>query len=117
MILSQDIVRIVYYRGAFDETALYNTASCLTMYTIGITGICIRDLYIKALYCMEKGKTIIAISMLSVVINIILNFILSNQLGYIGLPLATSMSVWIMLPILVLTYHKYARKLLKTAKP
>lgn len=112
---SQNIVEIVYYRGAFDADALNKTVSCLIMYTVGITGICIRDLYIKALYCMEKGRSIVVISIISVVLNIVLNYVLSNNIGYIGLPLATSLSVWIMLPFLITIYLKNIKYYLKNS--
>lgn len=103
---SKEIVKLVYFRGAFDNNSLVMTTNCLKMYIIGIAGISIRDLYIKSLYCMEKGKFVILISLLSVVINIILNIVLSQKIGYIGLPLATSLSVWLIIPILIV-FYKY----------
>ena len=109
---SNIIVRLVYYRGAFDSTALQRTSECLIMYTIGIAGISIRDLYIKALYCLERGREVILVSVVSVGFNIILNIILSSQIGYIGLPLATSLSVWLILPLLIYIYHKNVKKYL-----
>lgn len=109
---SNIIVRLVYYRGAFDSMALQRTSECLIMYTIGIAGISIRDLYIKALYCLERGKEVIFVSVVSVGFNIILNIILSSQIGYIGLPLATSLSVWLILPLLIYIYHKNVKKYL-----
>ena len=64
IIFSKTIVSLVYYRGAFDAESLIRTSNCLVMYTIGIAGISIRDLYMKALYCMEKGRLIVLISMI-----------------------------------------------------
>lgn len=110
IILSNNIVKLVYFRGVFDIEALSKTTICLIMYLIGITGISIRDLYIKSLYCMEKGRVVIVVSLISVFFNVILNYILSNKFGYIGLPLATSLSVWIILPILIFAYKKSIKK-------
>lgn len=104
IIFSDWIIRIVYYRGAFNIEALKMTSQSLIMYAIGLMGIAIRDILIKALYCMEKGKAVIIFSAISVVINIILNYILSEKIGYVGLPLATSLSVIIVLPFLFLFY-------------
>lgn len=106
IIFAKPLVKIVYFRGAFDVASLNSTTMCLRMYIIGITGISIRDLFIKALYCMEKGKKIVLISSMSVILNVVLNCILFNKIGYIGLPLATSLSVWIIIPILVIYYLK-----------
>lgn len=110
IIFSRYIVKFVYFRGFFDEAALVKTTNCLIMYTIGITGISLRDLYIKALYCWEKGNFVIFISFISVLINIIMNFIFSKLFGYIGLPLATSLSVWCIIPILFVYYKHYIKE-------
>ena len=112
ILFSKNIVRIVYYRGVFDMESLIKTSKCLVMYIIGIAGISIRDLYIKALYCMEKGKMVVIVSALSVIFNIAFNILLSNKIGYIGLPLATSLSVWIILPFLILIYKKNIKRYL-----
>lgn len=113
IIFSKYIIKFVYFRGAFDSEALIKTSNCMIMYMIGLLGICLRDLYIKALYCLEKGKFVTFISFISVLLNIILNIILSNKFGYIGLPLATSLSVWFIVPILLLYYKKNINKLNK----
>lgn len=113
IVFANIIVKIVYFRGAFDIDSLNSTTKCLQMYIIGITGISIRDLFIKALYCMEKGKIIILISAISVFLNVVLNYILYSKLGYIGLPLATSISVWIIIPILIIYYLKIIKVTIK----
>lgn len=109
-LFSSSIIRIVYYRGSFDNEALLNTSSCMIMYGIGIAGICLRDLYIKALYCLNKGKIVTFVSFVSVLLNILLNVILSNKFGYVGLPLATSLSVWLVVPLLFVYYKNYYKK-------
>lgn len=116
IILSKNIVSLVYFRGAFDIDALNRTSTCLIMYVVGIAGISIRDLYIKSLYCMEKGNAVIIISVVSVIFNIFLNYLLSSILGYIGLPLATSLSVWIILPLLIIIYNKNIKHYLNIDK-
>ncbi len=110
IIFSKEIVKIVYFRGAFDLDSLTKTSLCLKMYIIGIMGISIRDLYIKALYCMEKGKFVIVISAISVITNIVLNIIFFEKIGYAGLPFATSLSVWIIIPIIIGYYKGSVRK-------
>ena len=62
---------------------------------------------------MEKGKIIILISAISVFLNVVLNYILYSKLGYIGLPLATSISVWIIIPILIIYYLKIIKVTIK----
>lgn len=107
---SKDITKMVYYRGAFEIEALIGTSKAFILYSLGIIAIAIRDLYIKSLYFLNKGKTVILISLLSVLLNIIFNFILSKVMGYTGLALATSLSNWIILPILIYIYNKTIKK-------
>lgn len=92
LIAARPLVGIVYSRGEFGEESVIRTSLYLSMYIIGIAGISVRDLYIKALYCLEKGKYVTFISIASVLINVILNFVLSNIMGPSGLALATSLS-------------------------
>lgn len=103
---AEKIVSFVYFRGEFNVNSLMATANCLRMYAIGMWGICIRDLLIKALYCFEKGREITAISCFSVVVNIILNCVLSAAIGYAGLPLATSISATLSIIPLYYCYKK-----------
>ena len=110
IVFSRDIVKCVYYRGAFDTDALSRTALCLKMYIIGIMGISIRDLYVKALYCLEEGSFVTIISVISVGANILLNIFLYTKIGYVGLPLATSLAVWIINPLLIYYYRKCINK-------
>lgn len=116
LFFSEQIVKIVYFRGAFDDKSLYMTTQCLRMYIIGIVGISIRDLFIKAIYCLDKGKFVLFISVLSVITNFVLNIFLSKKIGYAGLPLATSLSVCLIVPILFMFYKHTINKKLEGVK-
>lgn len=112
ILFAESVVKIVYLRGEFNDDSLISTTNCLVMYSFGLLGICIRDLLVKALYSLEKGKTIICISVMSVTLNIILNIIITKIIGYSGLPLATSISATVsVLPL----YYQY-RKAVLTSK-
>lgn len=104
--LSRFVTMIVYFRGSFNEESLDLTSLCVAMYALGMASITIRDIFIKALYCMKCGKMIIITSLINVVLNVGLNFLLTKFLGYSGIPLATSISATCMIPILFIFYKK-----------
>ncbi len=92
MILSEPIVRIFFERGAFDSTATTMTSGALFFYSIGLVGISLRLMLNKVFYSFHDTKTPMVNGILSVGLNIILNFILVRFMAHRGLALATSIS-------------------------
>lgn len=95
IILSEPIVYVLFQRGAFDEQATKVTGELFKFYAIGLIAIGIREVFSR-LYFAEKETRIPAQNAaFSMVINIVLNFILSYYYGIRGLAIATSISIWI----------------------
>lgn len=92
IVLSKPIVKILFERGAFDETSTLMTSSALVFYSIGILGQGLRNILDRVFYSLKDTKTPMVNGIISMVLNIILNIILVNIMGYNGLALATSLS-------------------------
>lgn len=92
IMLADPIVRLLFERGAFDSKATEYTSNSLIYYSIGIIGIGIRELLSKVFYSIQDTKTPMINDLMTVVLNILLNFFFVKYIGYIGLPLATSIS-------------------------
>lgn len=92
IVLSKPIVRILFERGAFNETSTLMTSSALVFYSIGMLGQGLRNILDRVFYALKDTKTPMVNGIISVVLNIILNIILVNIMGYNGLALATSLS-------------------------
>lgn len=92
MIFSDQIISLMFDRGAFDTTALLMTSEALFFYSLGILGVGLRELLARPFYAMQDTKTPVINGMLGITLNIILNIILSRILGIGGLALATSIS-------------------------
>jgi len=90
---SQDIVKLLFGRGAFDNTAINITSSVLLFYSFGMIGIAYREILSRIFYSMKKSKTVAINTSVGVIVNIILNYLLSRIMGLDGLALATSISV------------------------
>lgn len=91
-IFSKDVVRLTLSYGKFGEEAVKVTADALLYYSLGLyfyTGI---FLITRAFYSMKDSKNPVKYSMISIAINIALNFILVKPLGYKGLALSSSIA-------------------------
>ncbi len=92
IVFSRQIVSILFMRGSFDESAMTETSSSLICYSLGMIFVSFRDILVKVFYSLKDSKTPIKNSLYAILINIILNFILSRFMGISGLALATSIS-------------------------
>lgn len=92
MTLSEPIVKLLYGRGQFDTKALAMTSGALFFYSIGLTGIGIRDILARTFFSLQDTKTPAIIALVSVATNIFLNLTLSKFMGISGLALATGIA-------------------------
>ena len=90
--LSTSIIGIIYERGEFTAHSTDLTAAALMFYAIGMIGYGIMEVLNKAFYAMQDAKTPMIVSGIAIVLNIVLSIIFVNMIGYIGLPLAASIT-------------------------
>ncbi len=100
IVLAEPVVRIVFERGAFNSEATHMTAIALACYSIGMIGFGLRDILSKVFYSLKDTKTPMVNGALAMIMNIILNLIFINFLGYAGLAIATSLSALICIVLL-----------------
>lgn len=92
MVLSEPVIRLLFGHGNFDEQAIHMTSQALFYYSIGMIGYAIREVLNRTFYSLQDSKTPMFNAALAVVLNIVLNFVLSSIMGLHGLALATSIS-------------------------
>lgn len=106
IVLSKPIVRILFERGQFNEQATHMTSIALACYSIGMIAYTLRDILGKIFYSLKDTKTPMINGVLAVILNIILNILLSRSLGYAGLALATSISSIVCVMLLLVKLKK-----------
>ncbi|MVX65951.1 murein biosynthesis integral membrane protein MurJ [Clostridium chromiireducens] len=89
IIFSEDIVKIVYARGAFDKNAVQITSFALLGYGFGIFFTGLRDILNSTLFSMGKTKVTTVNGVVGVIINITFCIILSRYFGIMGIALAS----------------------------
>ncbi len=92
MVFSQEFVSLLYGRGQFDSIAIALTSSSLFYYSIGMTGYCLHVMISNVFFALQDTKTPMYNGLLTLVLNVLLNFALAPFLGIGGLAFATSIS-------------------------
>nr|WP_228035236.1 murein biosynthesis integral membrane protein MurJ [Oculatella sp. LEGE 06141] len=87
--LAFPIVRVIYERFAFDEDASQIVTPVLIAYGIGMFFYLGRDVLVRVFYALGDGETPFRISIINIVINGVLDYVLVGPLGAPGLVLAT----------------------------
>ena len=86
----QDLVRLIYERGAFDAVDTINTARALFFYAFGLLGFAGVRVIAPVFYALGDARKPMYFSVISVVVNIVLNFAFMPLWGFAGLAAATS---------------------------
>lgn len=106
IILATPIVRLLFERGAFDESATQMTSIALAMYSVGLVAYGLRDITNKVFYSLQDTKTPMIYGAVAMGLNIVFNIILSQFMGHAGLALGTSLSAIICTILLYINLGK-----------
>ncbi|NMG19448.1 murein biosynthesis integral membrane protein MurJ [Brasilonema bromeliae] len=89
MALSDPIVRVVYERGAFTKGDSGLVSSILVASGLGMFVYLGRDVLVRVFYALGDGQTPFRVSMINIIFNALLDWILFKPFGAPGLVLAT----------------------------
>jgi putative peptidoglycan lipid II flippase len=112
MILMQELIEVIYQRGAFTATATTATATVAYYYVGSVLFFSLQNTINKAFYAKQNGHIILRISIFSVFLNIGLNFLFIYLLkSYIGIPLASSVMAVVYFVLNIIVYQKTETRL------
>ena len=92
IVLAVPIVSVIFEHGQFTSSDTINTAAALQLYAIGLIGYSIVRIISPTFYALGRSRVPVMVSAASVLVNIVLNVILVQSLGYRGLALGTSIT-------------------------
>ncbi|MDA0997464.1 MAG: murein biosynthesis integral membrane protein MurJ [Proteobacteria bacterium] len=101
MVIAEPIVVTLFERGAFDATASQATAAALVAYAAGLPAYVGIRVFTPGYFAREDTVTPVRIAAIAMIANIALNLILMRPLGHVGIALASSISAWINVLVLV----------------
>jgi putative peptidoglycan lipid II flippase len=105
-VLRIDIVRVFFGSGQFDWQDTLLTAESLSYFTFGLFASALVPLFARAFYAAHNTKTPVAISIMSMVVNIVLSFSFAQTMGVPGLALAFSIASIIQCILLLVFLRK-----------
>jgi putative peptidoglycan lipid II flippase len=89
-VLGHPIIALIYQRREFTANDTNHTAAALAFYAIGLAGYSAIKILAPAFYALGDARTPMMISMLSIVTNFVMNYMLVSLLQERGLALSTS---------------------------
>ncbi|MFZ7103407.1 MAG: murein biosynthesis integral membrane protein MurJ [Peptococcaceae bacterium] len=90
--LKVPIVRAMFQQGEFTANNTEATAYALLFYSLGLIGYSAQQVLNRAFYALQDTRSPVTVGIVTIFINIILNFLLINILGHGGLALAYSIA-------------------------
>ena len=95
VLASNQIITSLFGYGSFDNLSVINTAIALTFFAFGVPAFSILKIFSNFFFARNDTKTPFYLSLVSVTLNIIISVSLFNRIGFIIIPIATSISSWI----------------------
>jgi len=91
---SEEIVSALFGYGSFDPAAVFNTAKALFYFGLGLPAFALIKVFSTFFFANNDTKTPFLISLLSVTLNILISLYYFKNIGFIIIPIATSISSW-----------------------
>lgn len=107
MVLATPIIRVLFERGVFDQYSTSITATALSYYAIGLASFGAVKIVVSAYHALQDTATPVKMAGVSLLLNLVLNFILMVPLKIGGIALASSISG--ILNIVLLFYYLHKR--------
>ena len=102
---SDEIVSLLYERGEFDAVSAKATSEVLKFFLLGLPAMAATTILMPYFFAIQRPKIPLKISIITVSMNVVFTITLFNFLGFLGIPLAFSISSWIN-AILMYIEHK-----------
>ena len=91
---SKQIISALFGYGSFDETSVNNSSLALYYFALGLPAFAFIKVFSSFFFANHDTKTPFYISLISVILNISISLFYFNEVGFIIIPIATSISSW-----------------------
>ena len=105
-IASDEIISALFGYGQFSESSVLNSAKALFYFSLGLPAFAMIKVFSNFFFANHDTKTPFYISLLSVLLNILISVYFFKSIGFIIIPIATTISSWFNLIFLFLSLQK-----------
>ncbi|MDB3888513.1 murein biosynthesis integral membrane protein MurJ [Candidatus Pelagibacter sp.] len=106
LIGSEEIISALFGYGNFDENSVYNSAKALYFFSLGLPAFAMIKVFSNFFFANQDTKSPFYISLISVFLNILISIYFFKSIGFIIIPIATTISSWFNLIILFIVLRK-----------
>ena len=106
LIASEEITSSLFGYGSFDHISVKNSANALYYFAYGLPAFALIKIFSSFLFARQNTKTPFHFSLISVIINILISISFFNKIGFIIIPIATTISSWINVILLLIFLKK-----------
>ena len=91
---SEEIISALFGYGSFNEKAVFNSGKALYYFSLGLPAFALIKVFSTFFFANHDTKTPFYISLISVILNIVISIYYFKSMGFIIIPIATSISSW-----------------------
>ncbi len=91
---SEEIISALFGYGSFNEEAVSNSAKALFYFGLGLPAFALIKVFSTFFFANNDTKTPFYISLISVILNIFISLSYFKSIGFIIIPIATTISSW-----------------------
>ena len=91
---SEQIISSLFGYGSFNETSVNNSSLALYYFALGLPAFALIKVFSTFFFANHDTKTPFYISLISVLLNILISVYYFNEVGFVIIPIATSISSW-----------------------
>ena len=95
IIASKEITSSLFGYGSFDDKSINNTARALYYFAYGLPAFALIKILSSFLFARQNTKIPFYFSLVSVLVNIIISISFFKNIGFIIIPISTTLSSWI----------------------
>jgi len=95
VLASEEIITSLFGYGSFNSESVTNTSIALTFFAFGVPAFSILKIFSNFFFARNDTKTPFYLSVASVMLNIVISVSFFGRLGFIIIPIATSISSWL----------------------
>ena len=94
MLASEEIISALFGYGSFTEKSVINSSQALYYFALGLPAFSLIKVFSSFFFANQDTKTPFYVSLLSVILNIAVSVFYFQKLGFIIIPIATTISSW-----------------------